>query len=163
MVYLITACDISRCKRPPFGFQYATFQPLKGHLSECERYYLDNQVVMGEDFRCEKSWFRTSKKACPESMPFYVLQDISCLELVVYTKQDICSVEVKTERINLCIMYLVVLVTDETYMGNKAQIVGKLDSKARLETYCEYIRVNIIATIQMLVSQCAVYKDIDNL
>ncbi len=85
------------------------------------------------------------------------------LELVVDTEQDVCSVKVKTERINLCIMILSMLVSDETYMSDKVQVVCKLNCKTRFETNCEYIRINIFTAIQMFVTNTTVNEYINNL
>lgn len=87
----------------------------------------------------------------PKSMPRISRNNYIHLELVVDTEQNVCSVKVKTERINLCIINLIMLVTDETYMSDKVQVVCKLNCKTRFETNCEYIRINIFTAIQMFV------------
>lgn len=64
-------------------------------------------------------WTGENKRGTPCSMPRIFKIRSLYLELVVDSEQDVCSVKVKTEGINLCIMYLIMLITDETYMGNK--------------------------------------------
>ena len=85
----------------------------------------------------------------------YILNSLSELEVVVETEGQVVAIEVETEGVcSLSSIYvkLVILVTEETEVSNKAELVVEVNSNTGLYTYTERIALQTISISMSIVN-----------